>query len=170
MSSVAQQYWESDAGLKELDRVATERLHFDLRDWQRKGAAWLLSGVDVLLLVATGSGKSSYKKNIVGTFTYQLQKVSTLEKKGFKDVALNADMISAFEEAGRDVWKECAQGEYQIILCSPEQLSSGEMVALLTLESFKRRVGLVVVDEVHLIPTWGTEESAETRSIPSEAG
>lgn len=50
--------WEDHAGLKQLDQIANDKLGFKLHDWQRLGAARLLSGKNVLLLTATGSRKS----------------------------------------------------------------------------------------------------------------
>jgi superfamily II DNA helicase RecQ len=52
------QDWARDAKLAALDKIGSERLNYELKDWQRSGAARLLSGEDVLLLVATGAGKS----------------------------------------------------------------------------------------------------------------
>lgn len=83
-----------------------------------------------------------------------------MKKKGLTAVALNTDSISASHEAGKDVWEECARGVYQVVLCSPEQLGSVDLNKLLANEAFQGRVGLVTVDEVHLIPGWGGDGSA----------
>ncbi|KAF8596321.1 P-loop containing nucleoside triphosphate hydrolase protein, partial [Ceratobasidium sp. AG-I] len=85
--------------------------------------------------------------------------VLSLERKGLSAVALNADTISALNEDGRDVWEECAQGAYRVVLCSPERLASGPMIKLISRKDFQSRVSLVVVDEVHLIPIWGGDGS-----------
>lgn len=63
--------------------------------------------------------------------TYHNPKVSCFEKKGLSAIALNADTISAFWDDGKVVWRECARGAHQIVLCSPEQLGSSDMVDLI---------------------------------------
>lgn len=92
-------------------------------------------------------------------YSHFFLKVKNLEAKGIKSIGLNADTIVAARREGRNLWKECEAGVYQVILCSPEQLGSNEMNNLMAKDSFQRRVGLVVVDEVHLIPIWGGKVS-----------
>ncbi|GAB1523805.1 hypothetical protein RhiTH_006955 [Rhizoctonia solani] len=74
---------------------------------------------------------------------------------GISAVALNADTKLAAAREGRSLWHECADGRYRMMLCSPEQLASPKMSNLLEKASFQRRVRLIVVDKVHLIPIWG---------------
>jgi superfamily II DNA helicase RecQ len=85
--------------------------------------------------------------------------VKNLGNKGIHATGLNADTIAAARREGRDIWKECAAGHHQVIICSPEQLGSIEMNELIAQDLFQCRVGLVVVDEVHLIPIWGGKVS-----------
>lgn len=84
-----------------------------------------------------------------------MAQVDRLEQNGIRATSLNADTIAAAESGGRNLWNECRDGRYQVILCSPEQLASDEMNKLLDDTRFQARVGLVVVDEAHLIPVWG---------------
>jgi len=58
MSSVIRRDWAKTAKLAALDKIGHEKLGYELKDWQRNATAALLSGEDVLLLVATGGGKS----------------------------------------------------------------------------------------------------------------
>lgn len=58
MSCITRENWETNSKLDELDRIAEDKLGITLHEWQRLGTARLLSGKDVLLLIATGSGKS----------------------------------------------------------------------------------------------------------------
>lgn len=116
-------------------------------------------------------GKHVKKQNQTRKLTHCDAKVSSLERKGISAIALNADTISAFREEGKDIWHECAQGAYQVVLCSPEQLGSSDMDDLMAREEFKRRVSLVVIDEVHLIPIWGGNGSGRAfRSAFSAIG
>lgn len=59
MSHIPCENWETSTKLLELDQIAEKKLGIKLHEWQRLGTAQLLSGKNVLLLVATGSGKST---------------------------------------------------------------------------------------------------------------
>lgn len=95
----------------------------------------------------------------------QYVKVDSLAKKGLRAVGLNTDAVAEARREGRDLWSECAAGEYQIILCSPERLASSEMDKLIGQKSFQQRVGLIVVDEAHLIPIWGDKGTGRARAF-----
>jgi ATP-dependent DNA helicase RecQ len=58
MSLIVQHDWQTAAQLANLDKIAKEKLGYDLKDWQRSETDKLLSGKDVLLLAPTGGGKS----------------------------------------------------------------------------------------------------------------
>ncbi|KAG8686555.1 hypothetical protein FRC11_008777, partial [Ceratobasidium sp. 423] len=83
--------------------------------------------------------------------------VQKLCNKGFKVVVLNADTISTARHGGRNLWRECTDGEHQIIFVSPEQLASEEMNKLLSKSGFQSWIRLIIVNEVHLIPVWGVD-------------
>ena len=59
MTHLSRENWETNNRLEVLDQIAETKLGIKLREWQRLGTAQLLSGKNVLLLVATGSGKST---------------------------------------------------------------------------------------------------------------
>ncbi len=56
-----------------------------------------------------------------------------------------------------NVWKEVADGEWDVITMGPEMLQSKAVGLLLDWEGFKKKVGLVYVDEAHLVYEWGAE-------------
>ena len=63
------------------------------------------------------------------------------------------------------MWKEVADGEWDVIAMGPEMLQSRVAGFLLGWESFKKKVGLVYVDEVHLVYKWGTEFCKDFQKI-----
>ncbi|KAG8734622.1 hypothetical protein FRC12_018451 [Ceratobasidium sp. 428] len=166
--------WFTADGFDELDRIAKAELDIDLHKWQREGTARILDGIDVILTIATGSGKSTLfqlyalarPEQIVLVISplklLQRNMVFSIDKKkNLNALAINADTISAARSSSHNIWSECANGKYQIILCAPEQLDHEKMKALLeNSNAFRRRLGLVVVDEAHLIPLWGGDGSS----------
>ncbi|QRV85552.1 DEAD/DEAH box helicase [Ceratobasidium sp. AG-Ba] len=134
-----------------LDSVAQGNLGYELKEWQRSGTANLLCGNDVLLLAETGAGKSTLFE------LYALARPEEIVIVVAPLKLIEQNMVAAARSEKRDIWEECASGEYRIIVCSPERLAGDEMDKLLANSDFRARVGLVVVDEAHLIPTWGKE-------------
>ncbi|KAG8725212.1 hypothetical protein FRC09_006046 [Ceratobasidium sp. 395] len=170
----ARRKWFTTDGLDELDRIAKAELDIDLHKWQREGTARILDGIDVILTIATGSGKSTlFQLYALARLEQIVLVISPLKllqrnmvfsidkKKNLNALAINADTISAARSNSHYIWSECANGKYQIILCAPEQLDHEKVKALLENSNvFRRRLGLVVVDKAHLIPLWGGDGSS----------
>ena len=147
--------------LARAGEVARETFgHRDLRPGQREAIREGLAGRDVLLVSATGSGKS---------LVYQ---VTTLVEGGLTLVvspllALQQDQLESLPEAARqrgarlssaesdarrdDVLDAAAAGELQFLALSPEQLAVDEVRDRLGRSSPIR----AVVDEAHCVSTWG---------------
>ncbi|KAF8605762.1 P-loop containing nucleoside triphosphate hydrolase protein [Ceratobasidium sp. AG-I] len=167
MTHLSHVNWETNTNLEVLDRIAETKLGIKLQEWQRLGTAQLLSGKNVLLLVATGSGKSTlfllYALARPQAIVLVILPLKLLQdnmalnfvRKGLTAVALNEDTIVAAQEEGWNLRTECACGRYQIVLCSPEQLNSSNMSKLIEDKEFQSQVSMIAVDEVHLIPAWG---------------
>ncbi|EUC59336.1 DEAD/DEAH-box helicase [Rhizoctonia solani AG-3 Rhs1AP] len=161
--------WSLGQIRQHLKSIAREKFTYGLKGWQDLGAAKLLKGQDVMLLIATGEGKSTVfqlyalarPKDIILVVSplkmLEENMVENLGNKGFKAVALNPDTISAAKQEGRNLWRECGDGQHQIMFASPELLASKEMDTLLSKRRFQSLLGLIVVDEVHLIPVWGVD-------------
>jgi ATP-dependent DNA helicase RecQ len=134
--------------------------HDDLRPGQRRALEALLSGRDVLLVSATGSGKS---------LVYQL---ATLVEGGLTLVvspllALQADQLaglppavreraarlSSQESEGRreEILQRAERGDVQFLALAPEQLASEDVRARIARAAPAR----AVVDEAHCVSTWG---------------
>ena len=149
-------------GADEIDRAARERFGLtDLRPGQRDAIAASLEGVDVLVVWATGSGKSA---------VYQ---VATALRGGVTVIvspliALQADQLEALHsapgapaavalnstlgaKARTEAWRRLEAGEVEYVFLAPEQLAKDEVIADLS----KLDVSLLVIDEAHCIASWG---------------
>ncbi|WP_295420378.1 DEAD/DEAH box helicase [uncultured Subdoligranulum sp.] len=120
---------------------------------------------DIFMTAPTGAGKSiifqvpsiylaeKYKKLIIiieplkGLMDEQK---SELEKKGYKKVAfLNSDIPTPLEK--EKIIKGVKDGEIDILYISPETLISRSLETLIG----DREIGLIVVDEAHIVTSWG---------------
>ncbi|CEL58708.1 Bloom syndrome protein homolog OS=Drosophila melanogaster GN=mus309 PE=1 SV=1 [Rhizoctonia solani AG-1 IB] len=144
--------WHIEQIQQHITSIAHEKFDYGLKEWQELGAAKLLKGHDVMLLVATGEGKSTVfqlyalarPKDIIIVVSplkmLEENMVGGLCARNFKAIALNADTISAARREGKELWKECKDGHHQIIFVSPEFLASEEMNKLLGKRQAQRTV------------------------------
>ncbi|KAF5335155.1 hypothetical protein D9611_010861 [Ephemerocybe angulata] len=151
--------------------------------YQADGIAASLDGMDVLATMATGSGKTgfytflmlvikaisanpslslsniTFPKNpamlvILPTKALQHDMNRSMTEYGLAVNTINEDENILAQEAGRDLWRESIE-KYDVILISPELLTSKKFQQLLDHPLFFARVCRFGVDEVHLINTWG---------------
>ena len=77
-----------------------------------------------------------------------------MEKLGLKTLVINADTIAASQLRGKNLWGK-AEGPHMIFL-APEQLVSKEFGTLVKDDGMLMlHTCILVVDEVHLLNTWG---------------
>lgn len=142
-----------------LDRAA-RRLGIELRPAQRRAAAALVDGRDVVVVLPTGAGKSAIFQAAGlarGALTLvvsplralQADQASGLDDAGVRAAALNSDLADG-ERAG--LLAAVAAGEVEVLLAAPEQLGSDDL-----LEAVGGRVGLLAVDEAHCAVAWGMD-------------
>ncbi|MCS6904285.1 MAG: DEAD/DEAH box helicase [Bacteroidia bacterium] len=121
---------------------------------------------DIFITAPTGAGKSllfqlpaiylgqKYQKvTIVVSPLIALMKdqVNSLRQRGYSAaVCLNSE-LSYLERIGEI--EKIKKGEYHIVYLSPELLLSYDITYFLE----KREIGLLVVDEAHLVTTWGRD-------------
>jgi ATP-dependent DNA helicase RecQ len=148
--------------LADIDRVARDSFGLQqLRPAQRDAIAASLDGDDVLVVWATGSGKSAVYQIAAALRPGITVVVSPL-------IALQEDQLVALEGAPRapeavvlnsargvrdrrTAWEKMRAGDAEYVFLAPEQLAKPEVVdALADLE-----VSLLVVDEAHCIAAWG---------------
>ncbi len=121
---------------------------------------------DIFITAPTGSGKSilfqipaiyNAEKNrlvtIVATPLKALMydQVTALNRRGAYNVAFINSDISLFER--ESIIEKIKKGEIDILYLSPELLLSYDLKFFIG----KRLVGLLVVDEAHLVTTWGRD-------------
>lgn len=73
----------------------------------------------------------------------------------FREAGLVAVVINAETPERSDMWIRAGEDGPRILLLSPEQLISKRLEKLVNDSAFRRRVCLLIVDEVHLLDSWG---------------
>ncbi|MFD1492699.1 MULTISPECIES: RecQ family ATP-dependent DNA helicase [Microbacterium] len=146
----------------DIARVARDYFGLDrLRPEQREAIEAAVAGRDVLVVWATGSGKSAVYQIAAALRPGLAAIVSPL-------IALQEDQLARLEEAPdapvgvamnsargaaaqRKAWERVAAGEVEYVLLAPEQLAKPDVVDRLA----EQQVSLLVVDEAHCIASWG---------------
>lgn len=171
------EYWGDDASFRKLNVYADPALNKDLVSISQgkivdilieecDKAAKGLEYRDIFLTAPTGAGKSLLfqlpafhvsNHNAVTIIVSPLialmedQVTQILNDRNFKKVAfLNSDL--ALTDRDR-VIDQCKSGDIDIIYMAPELLLSYDLSRFLG----ERKLGLLVIDEAHLITTWGRE-------------
>ena len=146
----------------EISRAARDLFGLtDLRPGQQDAIAASLDGQDVLVVWATGSGKSAVYQVAAALRGGITLIVSPL-------IALQADQLEALHsapgspaavalnstlgvKARAEAWRRLEAGEVEYVFLAPEQLAKEEVIEDLS----RLDVSLLVVDEAHCIASWG---------------
>lgn len=120
---------------------------------------------DIFITASTGAGKSVmfqvpavYLAKHYGKLTIIIEPVKALmqdqkeqlESRGFRRVEVfNSDLITQTEKEA--VLKRIKSGDVDLLYLSPETLLSYSIETLIG----DREIGLVIVDEAHIVTTWG---------------
>jgi ATP-dependent DNA helicase RecQ len=149
------------ASLQDARRVTREVFgHEDLYAGQQDAIAAVLEGSDVLLVSATGSGKSlAYQVPgvLIEGCTLLVSPLLALQQDQLDSLpedrrTRGARISSAETEAQRRTALEDAlRGDLEFLAVSPEQLANDEVRDRLA----ALRPSLVAVDEAHCVSTWG---------------
>ncbi|KAH7905522.1 P-loop containing nucleoside triphosphate hydrolase protein, partial [Hygrophoropsis aurantiaca] len=154
----------------------------DTHDFQVVAIAHLLDGDDVLLITATGSGKtdafirlmhvvqalSEDSRNLLGisfprdpamilvcpTKALEGEMEGKMRDAQLTALAINSDTVEAARKEGKDLFKEVLTG-ITMVLVSPEELASKGFEFVLHDKQFSKRVCMMAVDESHLLILWG---------------
>ncbi|KII83513.1 hypothetical protein PLICRDRAFT_180290 [Plicaturopsis crispa FD-325 SS-3] len=164
-------------------RILREYLPYEPHDYQLDGITKALDGIDVLAITATGSGKSGYiymlmlviqaingdpslcptasfPKNaaavvVCPTTSLEEDLEGKLRSAGLTALAISRDTVDAAEKAGeKSLWLR-AEADTTVILVTPEMLTSKGFERLLRQKDFEKRVFALIVDEAHLMNSWG---------------
>ncbi len=135
----------------------------EFRDWQLQAVNTLLNGKDALVVQPTGSGKSicyqlppfvTSKMTIVVTPTIALMidQVAKAEEKGIQCTFLGTG------QKDLSVTTKVADGAYELVYVTPERLfaTNGSLQSPFHQLARQQKVGLVALDEAHLIASWKT--------------
>ena len=157
---------ELEKGNKKVTEISQEKIISDLIEQAER----CISGKtfkDVFVTAPTGAGKSlmfqipaMYLGEKYGLVTLVItpliglmnDQVQALEAKGYSAArTINSDISPVIKQ---EILEEVANGTCHILYLSPESLlSRSDIEALIG----KRRIGMLVVDEAHIVTTWGKQ-------------
>jgi ATP-dependent DNA helicase RecQ len=145
----------------DLQRVAKDVFGWpQLRPAQLEAMEAVLTGRDVLAVMATGSGKSAIYQVpgvLIEGATLVVSPLIALQRDQISGLAATEapDAVAINSQLGRDDiarnWRALRHNEVEYIFLAPEQLTSDAVVAQLS----EMNISLVVVDEAHCVSAWG---------------
>lgn len=157
---------ELEKGKKEVVSISQEKIISDLIEQVercREGKNFK----DIFVTAPTGAGKSlmfqlpaMYIAEQYGLVTLVItpliglmnDQVQALEARGYRGArTINSDISPIIKQ---EILDEVANGQCSILYLSPESLlSRSDIEALIG----KRRIGMLIVDEAHIVTTWGKQ-------------
>lgn len=157
---------ELEKGNKTVVSISQEKIVSDLIEQVEKCRSGK-NFKDIFVTAPTGAGKSlmfqlpaiyiGEKYNLVTLVITPLiglmnDQVQALESRGYRGArTINSDISPVIKQ---EILNEVASGECHILYLSPESLlSRSDIVALIG----KRRIGMLIVDEAHIVTTWGKQ-------------
>ncbi|CAE7190366.1 unnamed protein product [Rhizoctonia solani] len=133
-------------------------------DWQLKIALEMLAEHDTLTIAGTGFGKTLplvmpafvVEKAIIWILA-PLNYIQEQQVKDFESMVLSAVCVNQ-NTRWKEVRKDILRGKYQVVISSPEAfLDVDKLRGILLSEEMTHYRQFVVVDEAHVIQTWGGE-------------
>ncbi|KZT68050.1 hypothetical protein DAEQUDRAFT_656002, partial [Daedalea quercina L-15889] len=172
-------------GIAFCRNIASKSLPWPPHDYQLEGACKALNGVDVFAITPTGSGKTGFlliymlvalaiAKNpelcpkelrfrfpkdpcmvvVCPTKSLEHDMEPKFKVAGLTTVVINADTTQRAHAAKVDLWN-LARTNTNVILLSPEQLSSPAFQKLTFDTTFDTCLIVTNIDEAHLLCSWG---------------
>ncbi|TRM57977.1 P-loop containing nucleoside triphosphate hydrolase protein, partial [Schizophyllum amplum] len=152
-------------------------------DHQLEVLTHALDGVDTLAITYTGGGKSGYiwmlsvilraLKNqpslcpsfklppnplivvICPTLALEEDLALKLKKYNTSALVLNKERSDEYKRVGKDIFKDAGSHTYSVLLMTPEMLASKPVRRLMESPAMQRRQIALMIDEVHLLYSWG---------------
>jgi ATP-dependent DNA helicase RecQ len=157
---------ELEKGNKKVVSISQEKIVSDLIEQVEK-CRFGKTFKDIFVTAPTGAGKSlifqlpaiyiGEKYNLVTLVITPLiglmnDQVQALESRGYHGArTINSDISPIIKQ---EILEEVANGKCHILYLSPESLLSRSDIETLI---GKRRIGMLVVDEAHIVTTWGKQ-------------
>ncbi|KAI5890741.1 P-loop containing nucleoside triphosphate hydrolase protein [Schizophyllum commune H4-8] len=154
-----------------------------VRDFQLERARQVIQGQDVLLITATGSGKTvvllagaaaacELGENAICVYiapTKALVEQQALSTPTALDAfAINEDTLRCAEAEGRDLFRELqARKGTRVVFMTPQMFLGARFRGLLKDANFKRAIKFVSIDEAHLVDDLQTGPFFKTYNLIS---
>ena len=131
------------------------------RDWQLHIIKATLGGKHSLIVQPTGSGKSlcfQFPCTLTGKLTVVLLPTISLimdQVKALESTGLRVTFLGSFQKDPLLMGK-LAQAKYDIVLSTPESFFDklGQPKSIFRSLAIQKKIGLVAIDEAHLVRTW----------------
>ncbi|KJA13172.1 hypothetical protein HYPSUDRAFT_107574, partial [Hypholoma sublateritium FD-334 SS-4] len=174
--------FQGSIGRQLCRQILSTKLPFGPHDYQLDVITRVLDGEDVIAVSATGSGKSAYiymvmiialaildDRSLCPSACFPADPAMVvicpttaleedLEQKmtsyGLRAKAVNAVTKMDAECANINIW-QLVETEVTVLLISPEMLATQGFQGLLQHKRFKVQIFKLVVDEIHLLNSWG---------------
>ncbi|KAL1727521.1 P-loop containing nucleoside triphosphate hydrolase protein [Schizophyllum commune] len=166
-----------------IKKILLQEAKIEPHDHQLEVLTHALDRVDTLATIYTGGGKSGYiwmldiilralvkdptlcphfkvPENpliivICPTLALEEDLALKVEKYGARALVLNKERVDEYTRAGNNIFEDAADPKYSVILMTPEMLSSKPARALMQKPAMQKRQVALMVDEAHLLYTWG---------------
>ncbi|KAH9460132.1 hypothetical protein Pst134EB_008331 [Puccinia striiformis f. sp. tritici] len=166
-----------DALRREISEISQFRYGQDAKPLQIDAVVNLVRGQNTFLLAGTGYGKSRIAELYFRTLPVREKPViivlvpldslghnQVVEKKSAKFTAINLTSRTFNKEEANKI----ANGAYNFVYISPEIFLNSRMWDRVYFsDKFQRRLGLVVLDEAHMVYEWGIVEKTRGRKRSS---
>ncbi|KAH9446793.1 hypothetical protein Pst134EA_030697 [Puccinia striiformis f. sp. tritici] len=164
-----------DALRREISEISQFRYGQDAKPLQIDAVVNLVRGRNTFLLAGTGYGKSRIAELYFRTLPVREKPViivlvpldslghnQVVEKKAAKFTAINLTSRTFNKEEANKI----ANGAYNFVYISPEIFLNSRMWDRVYFsDKFQRRLGLVVLDEAHMVYEWGIVEKTRGEEI-----
>ena len=133
------------------------------KEWQLRVIAATLEAKNTLVVKPTGSGKSlcyQFPAVVTGKLTVVLTPTISLimdQVHHLQDSGLRITHLGTMQ-TDRNIITKITQQDHHIIFCTPESFydSLGEPKSIFKSLAVQNKIGLIAVDEAHLLKSWRT--------------